>query len=134
MPPIVSGLPVRMSAARSQVPSADPSQRARWARPGPVTAAILIMTALGLALRLYQLSRERLLCSKALVLYRPIKVARDYSGHSDGGSAVRFTPVAASALMASSNGRFSGPCAIRVRFARSGSRAIPTGLVSAPSA
>ena len=66
-----------MSAARSQAPSADPSQPARWARPGPVTAAIVIMTALAVALRLYQLSRPDYLIG-----------VTEYDDGTDFGSAI----------------------------------------------
>ena len=59
------------------MPSADSSQRARWTRPGPVTAAILIMTALGLALRLYQLSRPDYLIG-----------VTEYDDGTDFGSAI----------------------------------------------
>ncbi len=59
------------------MPPADSSQRARWTRPGPVTAAILIMTALGLALRLYQLSRPDYLIG-----------VTEYDDGTDFGSAI----------------------------------------------
>ncbi len=77
MSPIVSGLPVRMPAARSQVPRADSSQSARWTRPGAVTVAIVIITALGLALRLYQLSRPDYLIG-----------VTEYDDGTDFGSAI----------------------------------------------
>ncbi len=66
-----------MSAARSQAPSADSSQPARWARPGPVTAAIVILTALAVALRLYQLSRPDYLIG-----------VTEYDDGTDFGSAI----------------------------------------------
>src|ERR1700722_15077673 len=75
--PTVSGLPVRMPAARSQVPPAESRQPVRWTRPDPVTAAIVIMTALGLALRLYQLSRPDYLIG-----------VTEYDDGTDFGSAV----------------------------------------------
>src|SRR3984885_6719568 len=75
--PTVSGLPVRMPAARSQVPQAESRQPVRWTRPDPVTAAIVIMTALGLALRLYQLSRPDYLIG-----------VTEYDDGTDFGSAV----------------------------------------------
>ena len=77
MSPTVSGLPVRMPAARSQVPQAESRQPVRWTRPDPVTAAIVIMTALGLALRLYQLSRPDYLIG-----------VTEYDDGTDFGSAV----------------------------------------------
>ena len=66
-----------MPAARSQVPPADSSQPARWTRPGPLTVAIVIMTALGLALRLYQLSRPDYLIG-----------VTEYDDGTDFGSAI----------------------------------------------
>ena len=66
-----------MSAARSQAPSAESGQAARWARPGPVTAAIVILTALAVALRLYQLSRPDYLIG-----------VTEYDDGTDFGSAI----------------------------------------------
>ena len=66
-----------MPAARSQVPPAESRQPVRWTRPDPVTAAIVIMTALGLALRLYQLSRPDYLIG-----------VTEYDDGTDFGSAV----------------------------------------------
>ena len=66
-----------MSAARSQTPSADSGQPARWARPEPVTAAIVILTALAVALRLYQLSRPDYLIG-----------VTEYDDGTDFGSAI----------------------------------------------
>ncbi len=59
------------------MPPADSSQPARWTRPGPVTVAIVIMTALGLALRLYQLSRPDYLIG-----------VTEYDDGTDFGSAI----------------------------------------------
>jgi hypothetical protein len=59
------------------VPPAESRQPARWTRPDPVTAAIVIMTALGLALRLYQLSRPDYLIG-----------VTEYDDGTDFGSAV----------------------------------------------
>ena len=50
---------------------------ARWTRPGPLTVAIVIMTALGLALRLYQLSRPDYLIG-----------VTEYDDGTDFGSAI----------------------------------------------
>jgi alpha-1,2-mannosyltransferase len=66
-----------MSAARSQAPSAESSQPARWARTEPVTAAIVILTALAVALRLYQLSRPDYLIG-----------VTEYDDGTDFGSAI----------------------------------------------
>src|ERR1700729_2786636 len=66
-----------MSAARSQTPSADSGQPARWARPEPVTAAIVVLTALAVALRLYQLSRPDYLIG-----------VTEYDDGTDFGSAI----------------------------------------------
>ena len=66
-----------MPAARSQVPSADASQPARWTRPDPVTAAIVVLTALAVALRLYQLSRPDYLIG-----------VTEYDDGTDFGSAI----------------------------------------------
>jgi hypothetical protein len=66
-----------MPAARSQVPPAESRQPVRWTRPDPVTAAIVIITALGLALRLYQLSRPDYLIG-----------VTEYDDGTDFGSAV----------------------------------------------
>ena len=66
-----------MSAARSQAPSADSSPPARWTRPEPVTAAIVILTALAVALRLYQLSRPDYLIG-----------VTEYDDGTDFGSAI----------------------------------------------
>ena len=66
-----------MPAARSQVPPAESRQPVRWTRPDPVTAAIVIMTALGLALRLYQLSRPDYLIG-----------VTEYDDGTDFGSAI----------------------------------------------
>jgi hypothetical protein len=59
------------------VPPAESRQPVRWTRPDPVTAAIVIMTALGLALRLYQLSRPDYLIG-----------VTEYDDGTDFGSAV----------------------------------------------
>jgi hypothetical protein len=59
------------------VPQAESRQPVRWTRPDPVTAAIVIMTALGLALRLYQLSRPDYLIG-----------VTEYDDGTDFGSAV----------------------------------------------
>lgn len=59
------------------MPQAESSQPVRWTRPDPVTAAIVIMTALGLALRLYQLSRPDYLIG-----------VTEYDDGTDFGSAV----------------------------------------------
>jgi len=59
------------------VPPAESRQPVRWTRPAPVTAAIVIMTALGLALRLYQLSRPDYLIG-----------VTEYDDGTDFGSAV----------------------------------------------
>jgi alpha-1,2-mannosyltransferase len=59
------------------VPPADSSQPARWTRPGPVSLAIVIITALGLALRLYQLSRPDYLIG-----------VTEYDDGTDFGSAI----------------------------------------------
>ncbi|HEX9356704.1 MAG TPA: glycosyltransferase 87 family protein [Streptosporangiaceae bacterium] len=66
-----------MPAVRSQAPPADSSQPARWTRPGAVTVAIVIITALGLALRLYQLSRPDYLIG-----------VTEYDDGTDFGSAI----------------------------------------------
>ena len=66
-----------MPAARSQVQPAESRQPVRWARPDRVTAAIVIITALGLALRLYQLSRPDYLIG-----------VTEYDDGTDFGSAV----------------------------------------------
>ena len=59
------------------MPQAESRQPVRWTRPDPVTAAIVIMTALGLALRLYQLSRPDYLIG-----------VTEYDDGTDFGSAV----------------------------------------------
>jgi hypothetical protein len=59
------------------VPPAESRQPVRWTRPDPVTAAIVVMTALGLALRLYQLSRPDYLIG-----------VTEYDDGTDFGSAV----------------------------------------------
>ena len=59
------------------MPSAGSSQPARWTRPGAVTIAIVIFTALGLALRLYQLSRPDYLIG-----------VTEYDDGTDFGSAI----------------------------------------------
>ncbi len=59
------------------MPSADSSQPARWTRPEPVTAAIVILTALAVALRLYQLSRPDYLIG-----------VTEYDDGTDFGSAI----------------------------------------------
>ncbi len=59
------------------MPSAESSQPARWTRPDPVTAAIVVMTALALALRLYQLSRPDYLIG-----------VTEYDDGTDFGSAI----------------------------------------------
>ena len=59
------------------MPPADSSQPARWTRPGAVTIAIVIFTALGLALRLYQLSRPDYLIG-----------VTEYDDGTDFGSAI----------------------------------------------
>ena len=59
------------------MPQAESRQPVRWTRPAPVTAAIVIMTALGLALRLYQLSRPDYLIG-----------VTEYDDGTDFGSAV----------------------------------------------
>ena len=59
------------------MPRADPSHPARWTRPGAVTLAIVIITALGLALRLYQLSRPDYLIG-----------VTEYDDGTDFGSAI----------------------------------------------
>ncbi len=59
------------------MPPADSSQPAGWARPGAVTLAIVIITALGLALRLYQLSRPDYLIG-----------VTEYDDGTDFGSAI----------------------------------------------
>ena len=59
------------------MPPADSSQPARWTRPGAVTVAIVIITALGLALRLYQLSRPDYLIG-----------VTEYDDGTDFGSAI----------------------------------------------
>lgn len=59
------------------MPPAESRQPVRWTRPDPVTAAIVIMTALGLALRLYQLSRPDYLIG-----------VTEYDDGTDFGSAV----------------------------------------------
>jgi alpha-1,2-mannosyltransferase len=69
-----------MPAARSQVPPAESSQPARWTRPGAVTAAIVIMTALAVALRLYQLSRPDYLIG-----------VTEYDDGTDFGGAILLT-------------------------------------------
>ena len=59
------------------MPPADSSQPARWTRPGAATVAIVIITALGLALRLYQLSRPDYLIG-----------VTEYDDGTDFGSAI----------------------------------------------
>ncbi|MCW2910714.1 MAG: hypothetical protein JWL68_5503 [Actinomycetia bacterium] len=66
-----------MPAARSQVPPAESSPPARWLRPGPVTAAIVMLTALAVALRFYQLSRPDYLIG-----------VTEYDDGTDFGSAI----------------------------------------------
>ncbi|MDX6333376.1 MAG: hypothetical protein QOG05_716 [Streptosporangiaceae bacterium] len=66
-----------MPAARSQVPPAESSPPARWIRPGPVTAAIVMLTALAVALRFYQLSRPDYLIG-----------VTEYDDGTDFGSAI----------------------------------------------
>ncbi len=59
------------------MPPAESSQPARWTRPGPVTAAIVVITALALALRFYQLSRPDYLIG-----------VTEYDDGTDFGSAI----------------------------------------------
>jgi hypothetical protein len=59
------------------VPPAESRQPVRWTRPDAVTAAIVVMTALGLALRFYQLSRPDYLIG-----------VTEYDDGTDFGSAV----------------------------------------------
>ena len=62
------------------MPPAESREPVRWTRPDPVTAAIVIMTALGLALRLYQLSRPDYLIG-----------VTEYDDGTDFGSAILLT-------------------------------------------
>ena len=62
------------------MPPAQSSEPARWARPSPVTAAIVVTTALAVALRLYQLSRPDYLIG-----------VTEYDDGTDFGSAILLT-------------------------------------------
>jgi hypothetical protein len=75
----VSGTPLRTSAARRQRPSGGPPEEARSRRVSGVTIVIVAATVLGLALRLYQLSRPGYLLG-----------VTEYDDGTDFGSAVRL--------------------------------------------
>ena len=75
----MSGTPLRTPAARRQRPSGGPPEEARPRRLDGVTIVIVAATVLGLALRLYQLSRPGYLLG-----------VTEYDDGTDFGSAIRL--------------------------------------------